>query len=55
MLEGMGHHLEEARPDIDGKALAQSYLAMYFGEVAAHIEDLEPVLKRKAKAGDVEL
>jgi amidase len=55
LLDGLGHHLEEARPDIDGKALAQSYLAMYFGEVAAHIEDLEPVLKRKAKAGDLEL
>ena len=55
LLEGLGHHLEEARPDVDGRSLAQSYLAMYFGEVAAHIEDLEPVLKRKAKAGDVEL
>jgi amidase len=51
----LGHHLEEARPEVDGKALAQSYLAMYFGEVAAHIEDLRTVLKRKAKAGDVEL
>ena len=55
LLEGLGHHLEEARPDVDGRNLAQSYLAMYFGEVAAHIEDLESILKRKAKAEDVEL
>jgi len=54
-LEGLGHHLEEARPDVDGRNLAQSYLAMYFGEVAAHIEDLESFLKRKARLGDVEL
>lgn len=55
LLEGLGHEMEEARPDLDGKALAQSYMAMYFGEVAAHLDELEPVLKRKARPGDVEL
>ena len=55
LLEGLGHHVEEARPDVDGKALAKSYLALYFGLVAAQIEELEAMLKRKAGPGDVEL
>lgn len=54
LLEGMGHSLEEAQPDINGLALAKSYLAMYFGEVAADIDGLEKVLGRKAVPGDVE-
>ncbi len=55
LLEGLGHDVEEARPDVDGKGLAQSYLALYFGLVATHIEELETTLKRKAGPGDVEL
>ncbi len=54
MLEGMGHHLEDARPEIDGLGLAKSYLAMYFAEVAADIDALGPILKRKAGPKDVE-
>lgn len=54
LLEGMGHHLEEAQPDINGLALAKSYLAMYFGEVAAEIDRLAQVLERKVVPADVE-
>jgi amidase len=54
LLEGLGHHLEEARPDIDGQGLAKSYLALYFGFVAAHIEDLGIMLKHKVRSEDVE-
>jgi len=54
LLEDLGHHVEEMQPDIDGRALAASYMAMYFGEVAADIDELEPALGRKAKLGDVE-
>jgi amidase len=54
LLEEMGHHLEEARPEIDGLGLAKGYLAMYFGEVAANLDELGPVLKRKAGPKDVE-
>jgi amidase len=54
LLEDLGHHVEEMQPDIDGRALAASYMAMYFGEVAADIDELESVLGRKAKMGDVE-
>lgn len=35
MLESLGHHVEYARPEFDGKALARCYLALYFGEVSA--------------------
>lgn len=54
LLTELGHDVEEARPDIDGLVLAKSYLAMYFGEMAADIEELETVLGRKAKPSDVE-
>ena len=54
LLEGLGHTVVEDRPAIDGKALASSYLAMYMGEIAADIEELELILGRKAKRGDVE-
>jgi amidase len=46
--------VEEARPDIDGLALAKSYLTLYFGEMAADIDALEKVLGRKAVPDDVE-
>ena len=54
LLEKLGHHVEEARPDIDGVVLAKSYMTMYFGEMAADIEELESVLGRKAAPSDVE-
>ncbi len=54
LLGDLGHRVEEARPDIDGLAVANSYLAMYFGEVAADLEKLAPLLGRKARPGDVE-
>jgi amidase len=46
--------VEAAEPDLNGKKLAESYLIMYFGEMAADIQNLEEVLGRKAKIGDVE-
>jgi amidase len=54
LLERLGHHLEEARPDIDGQGLANSYLALYFGFVAAHIDELGKMLNHKLRSGDVE-
>ena len=54
ILEELGHSVEEARPEIDGLALARSYLALYFGEVAADIDSLTPILGRKAGPEDVE-
>lgn len=54
LLEKLGHDVEEAHPDIDGQVLAKSFLTMYFGEIAADIDELESVLGRKAKPSDVE-
>jgi amidase len=54
LLEDLGYRVEEARPDIDGLALAKSYLTLYFGEMAADIDGLEQVLGRKAVPDDVE-
>ncbi len=54
LLTNLGHHVEEAEPLIDGIALAKSYFTMYYGEIAADIEDLNKILGRKAKPADVE-
>ena len=35
LLASLGHEVEEATPDIDGAALAKSFLAIYFGQVPA--------------------
>ncbi|MBA4287167.1 MAG: amidase [Xanthomonadaceae bacterium] len=38
LLESLGHHVEEARPAIDGMALARCYLTMYYGQTAAAVD-----------------
>lgn len=55
LLEDLGHRVEEAQPDIDGRELAISYFTMYYGEVAAEIANLREILGRKARRSDVEL
>jgi amidase len=37
LLERLGHDVERAEPEIDGPGLADSYLAMYFGQTAADL------------------
>jgi amidase len=54
LLHRLGHAVEEAQPDLDGMALARSFFTMYYGEVAADLQDLELVLGRKATRRDVE-
>ena len=55
LLADLGHHVEEADPVYNGMDLAMSYLTMYFGEVAAEIDNLAPMLGRKATQKDVEV
>ena len=54
LLKSLGHELEEAEPEIDGKALARSFFMMYFGEIASDIKALQTMLGRKARPSDVE-
>lgn len=54
LLESLGHKVEEAQPEVDGKTVANSYLTMGFGETAAAFEDMKAVLGRKATGSDVE-
>lgn len=54
LLENLGHHVEPAEPEVDGAELAESYLMLYFGEVAADIRNIETLTGRKARIGDVE-
>jgi amidase len=54
MLRRLGHEVDEAAPDLDGQALARSYLTMLYGEVAADLKDLGLVLGRAARPQDVE-
>jgi len=37
LLRGLGHDVEEAAPEIDGAALANSFLHIYFGQIPAMV------------------
>ena len=61
LLKGLGHVVEPARPDIDGRALANSFLHIYFGQVPATLNraaalggreaDFEPLTRLIATLG----
>ena len=55
LLQDLGHKVEEARPDVDGLKLANTYFTMYFGEIAADIDLAETILKRKVGRKDFEI
>ncbi|MDB5748076.1 MAG: amidase, partial [Massilia sp.] len=52
LLRGLGHEVEEAAPQVDGAALAESFLHVYFGQVPALVARARAL---GAKSGDVEL
>ena len=54
LLEELGHEVEEARPEVDGQALAKGLVCLYAAEIAAVMDDLANILERKAKPSDVE-
>ncbi len=54
LLESLGHHVEEKEAPVDGSKIAQSYMTLYFGEMAADLASLKEVLGRKARMNDVE-
>ena len=53
-LSSLGHSVEEKDAPVDGNKIAQSYMTLYFGEVAAELAFLEKVLGRRARFSDVE-
>ena len=55
LLQDLGHKVEEAKPEIDGVKLANSYFTLYFGEIAADIELAQSVLKKKVSRNDFEI
>ncbi|MET0982961.1 MAG: amidase [Telluria sp.] len=52
LLQGLGHEVEEAAPQLDGAALAESFLHVYFGQVPALVARARAL---GARSGDVEL
>jgi amidase len=52
LLESLGHYVEEASPRIDGAALAQSYLHVYFGQIPAAVARAKAL---GARTSDLEL
>ncbi|MGD7022526.1 amidase family protein [Rossellomorea vietnamensis] len=54
LLDEMGYIVEETAPLIDGKKLAESYMTMYFGEVAAQMVKAEASTGQKVRMNDVE-
>lgn len=52
LLHALGHDVEEAAPEIDGAALAASFLHVYFGQVPAMVARARAL---GARAGEVEL
>ncbi len=55
LLEDLGHKVEEAKPEIDGIKLANTYFTLYFGEIAADIKLTESLLKKKVGRKDFEI
>lgn len=41
LLESLGHHVEEAEPDIDGTQLALDFFTMWFGHCAANVAEVQ--------------
>jgi amidase len=52
LLQSLGHEVEEAAPEVDGAALAKSFLHIYFGQVSAFVAQATAT---GARAADFEL
>ena len=48
LLESLGHHVEEAEPQVDGMQLAKDFIVMWFAQCAATVREI----KRRTGCGD---
>lgn len=48
LLESLGHHVEEAEPQIDGMQLAKDFIVMWFAQCAATVREI----KRRTGCGN---
>ena len=54
LLESLGHTIVEAEPKIDGAALAESFLAMYLGQVAATVAEARALTGARESAFEMD-
>ncbi len=54
LLSDLGHVVEEKEPSVDGRTLATTYFVMYYGEVAAVVDQIGRDLDRRPNRRDVE-
>jgi len=54
LLTRLGHEVEPVTLELDGEALADSYLTMYFGQVAADLDFMAAQIHSRVKNLDVE-
>jgi amidase len=54
LLEGLGHQVEEASPQIDGPGFCRAFLTMVCAELRGDIDDAELVLGRRGRRTDFE-
>ncbi len=54
LLDGLGHAVEPAAPEIDGAALARCYLTLYLGQVAADVAAIRARTGARASAFELE-
>jgi amidase len=55
LLEELGHQVEDARPKVDGQALAKGLPMLYSAEISTIFDALVPLLGRKVNSSDVEI
>lgn len=55
LLSSLGHHVEEAAPDLRGEELARAFLTIVAAEARADIEWMGEQLRRAPRAADVEV